>query len=92
MFLHRTAFLCVRTCDAVSLVEKFLHGRSVLVNVMLIPTLLKVVVAVTITSVAVAECDVFDIIRSQSTCLWREIVFHILHEKRMRTCYDVNEH
>ena len=92
MFLHCTSFLGVGTCDLISLFKKFFNGRGVLVDVVLIPSLLKIVVAVAIASVAVAEGDILDIVGSQTTCLWREIVFHILHKKRMCACDNVNKH
>ena len=91
MALQSSSFESVLARHVIRLLQFTAHTGSLLVNLLLVPSLLEEVCAVAV-SVGVAECDILDIVGRKRFGAWREVVLRFGHDERMASDKDVHQH
>ena len=92
VFLEELALGRVVAGEPVGLVELLACGHGSLVNLGLVPALLKEVGAVVVASIGVAERDIFDVVRDELLVCWREVILGVVAQQRMAADKYVDKH
>ena len=92
MLLQLTALRCILTSHVESLFELIASRRSTLINLHLIPALLKIVGLIIVTSVCITESNILNVVTHKLLRTWREIILRVVHEQRMPPYDNIGKH